>query len=58
MSFSRQVESGTAKECTERAIIQAIQAGSKVRGYLEGRDDLTLSVEQAIIGGFYCEKSK
>ena len=61
MSFLRQVESGTATGCTERNIIdaisQAIQAGSKVRGYLEGRGDFTLSVVQAIIRGFYHEKS-
>ena len=60
-SFLRQVESGTAKGYTDRdiidAIIRAIQAGSKLRGYLEGRDDLTLSVVQAIIRGFYREKS-
>ena len=61
MSFLRQVESGTAKGHTERdiidAIIKAIQAGSKLRGYLEGRDDLTLPVVQAIIRGFYKERS-
>ena len=61
MSFLRQVESGTAKGYTERdiidAIIRAIQAGSRLRGYLEGRDDLTLAVVQSIIRGFYREKS-
>ena len=47
VSFLHQVESGTAKGYTERDIIDAIipeiQVGSKLRGYLGRRDDLTLS---------------
>ena len=61
MSFLRQVKSGPAKGYNERdiidAIMQAIQAGSRLRGYLEGRDNLTLAVLQSIIRGFYREKS-
>ena len=54
MSFLRQVKSGPAKGYIERdiidAIIRAIQAGSRLWGYLEGRDGLMLAVVHSIIG--------
>ena len=56
MSFMRQVESGVQKGYTNREIvdgvIRAIQAGSKLRGYLEGREELDLPVLQSIIRAF------
>ena len=61
MSFMRQVESASKKGYSEREIvdgvIRAIQASSKLRGYLEGRDELDLPVLQAIIRAYYKEKS-
>ena len=57
----RQVESGVRKGYTNRevvdGVIRAIQDSSKLRGYLEGRDDLDLHVLQSIIRSFYKEKS-
>lgn len=61
MSFLRQVESAAQKGYPEReivdAVIKSIQTGTKLRGYLEGRDALSLPSLQAIIRGFYKEKS-
>ena len=53
MSIMRQVESGVQKGYTKREIvdgvIKAIQADSKLRGYLDGREELDLHVFQSII---------
>lgn len=61
MSIMRQVESGVQKGYTHREIvdgvIKAIQADSKLSGYLEGREELDLHVFQSIIRAFYKEKS-
>ena len=38
-------------------VIRAIQASSKLRGYLKGREELDLAVLQAIIRAYYKEKS-
>ena len=68
MSIMRQVESGVQKGYTNREIvdgvIKAIQTDSKLRGYLEGREELRdlhdlvdLHVFQSIIRAFYKEKS-
>ncbi|WAR24264.1 hypothetical protein MAR_037933 [Mya arenaria] len=59
-SFQRQLESGSHHGYSDRdlidGVIRAIQAGSKLRGYLEGRDDLPLPKLQSIIRAFYKEK--
>ena len=61
MSFLRQVESAVQKGYSDReivdAVIKSIQTGTKLRGYLEGRDALKLPTLQAIIRAFYKEKS-
>ena len=61
MSFLRQLESGQKHGYPERdlvdGVIRAIQGGSRLRGYLEGREDLQLVKLQAIIRDFYKEKS-
>lgn len=60
-SFLRQLESGAKQGYGERelvdGVIRAILAGSKLRGYLEGREDLSLPKLQAIIRASYKEKS-
>ena len=61
MSFLLQLESGQKHGYPERdlvdGVIRAIQGGSRLRGYLEGREDLPLVKLQAIILAFYKEKS-
>lgn len=60
-SFIRQIESGKNHGYSERdlvdGIIRAIQAGSKLRGYLEGRYDISLSKVQSIVRAAYKEKA-
>ena len=61
MSFIRQVEAGRKKGRTDAelvdGIIRSIQPGCQLRGYLEGRDDLSLPVMQRVIRSFYQEKT-
>lgn len=61
MSFLRQVMVAEEKGHTESEIIsgviQAISPSARVRGYLEGRHDLTLPILQTIIRTFYQEKT-
>jgi len=61
MSFLRQVQSGVDKGYGEQdivdGIIRAIQPSSKLRGYLEGREDLSLTVIKDIIRTYYKESS-
>ena len=60
MSFMRQVHSATKKGYSDREIvdgvIRAIQATSKLRGYLEGREELDLATLQTIIRAYYKEE--
>ena len=57
----RQVDSATKKGYSDTEIVdgvnRAIQASSKLRGTLEGRDELDLAVLQAIIRAYNKEKS-
>jgi hypothetical protein len=61
MSFLRQVGLGKERGYTDPeiidGIIRAIHPAAKIRGYLEGREDLTLPRVQTIIRSFYREKS-
>jgi hypothetical protein len=61
MNFLHQVQAAKDKGYSEieivNAIIWAIQPGARLRGYLEGRTDLTLGVVQKAIRTDYQEKS-
>jgi hypothetical protein len=61
MNFLHQVQAAKDKGYSEieivNAIIRAIQPGARLRGYLEGRTDLTLGVVQKAIRTYYQEKS-
>ena len=59
-SLLRQIDSGKSHGYADRdivdGIIRAIQPGSKLRGYLEGRSSVTLPKVQAIVRAAYKEK--
>lgn len=61
MSFLRQVNAGRSKGYSEDelkdGIIRAIAPGSKLRGYLEGSTDFSLSRIQNIVRTYYKEPS-
>lgn len=61
MSFLRQVEVAKDKGYKDSeiidGIIRAVQPGCRLRGYIEGREDLNLPSTQAIVRSFYHEKS-
>ena len=61
MSFLRQVEVAKDKKYKDSeiidGIIRAVQPGCRLRGYIEGRDDLNLPSTQAIVRSFYHLKS-
>ena len=61
LSFIRQVEAGRRKGHPEAeivdGIVRAVQPNARLQSYLEGRDDLTLPVLQAVIRSYYQEKT-
>lgn len=61
LSFIRQVEAGHRRGHSESelvdGIVKAVPSNVRLGAYLEGRDDLTLPVLQAVIRSFYQEKT-
>jgi hypothetical protein len=61
LSLVRQIEAAQRKGYSEKdiveAVVKAVQAGSHLRSYLEGRDDLTLGVVKGLLRSHYKEKN-